>query len=409
MSEAIAASEASNAALVRRMLWLCWEYRWGCIKVVALQLCLLTLGLMGLGFTGLGIDQIRHYALPGVSAPHWPPGLSAPTGWSEMEVVGLIAGLVLSFALLRAVLNFFYHVAVNQLVQAEIVVQLRDQLYDKMQRLSFRFFDANASSSIINRITGDVQALRSFVDQVVIQILIMLLSLVVYIVYMLNIHVGLTVACLVSTPLLWFVSGTFSRIVRPAFIHNRQLVDRMVARFTENFRGIQAVKSFGREPHEIEAFRTASEGVRAQQRWTFTRISWFVPGISLLSQINLVILLLYGGWLVIHGQMPLGTGLVVFAGILNQYSGQISNIGQIANTMQQSLAGARRVFEVLDAPWVSATRRTPARRRRCGAGSLSKTCGSLMPRSPCCATWLSPPSRASASASSARRARAKVR
>ena len=177
-----------------------------------------------------------------------------------MGVIGVVAGLVLGFAMIRALLNFFYHIEVNQLVQAEIVVNLRDSLYDKMQRLSFRFFDANASSSLINRITGDVQALRSFVDQVVIQILIMLLSLVVYVIYMLNIHVGLTIACLIATPLLGFASTAFSRIVQPAFIRNRRLIDAMISRFTENFRGIHVVKAFGPRAAGDRGFSTRGRG-----------------------------------------------------------------------------------------------------------------------------------------------------
>jgi ATP-binding cassette subfamily B protein len=62
------------------------------------------------------------------------------------------------------------------------------------------------------------------------------------------------------------------------------------------------------------------------------------------------VLLGYGGWLVIHGELPLGTGLVVFAGLLEQFSGQVNNVATIVNSVQQSLIGARRVFEILDAP-----------------------------------------------------------
>jgi ATP-binding cassette subfamily B protein len=97
-------------------------------------------------------------------------------------------------------------------------------------------------------------------------------------------------------------------------------------------------------------FQAGNEAVRAQQQNIFWRVSAFVPSIGLLTQFNIFMLLAYGGHLVIAGELPLGTGMVVFAGLLQQFSGQISNIAQIANTIQQSLAGARRVFEVLDAP-----------------------------------------------------------
>ena len=96
-----------------------------------------------------------------------------------MVVIALIAGVMLLMALARTVLNYLYSVAVAHLIQAEIVVHLRTQVYDKLQRLSFRFFDANASGTIINRVTGDVQNLRLFVDGVIIQGVILVLSLVV--------------------------------------------------------------------------------------------------------------------------------------------------------------------------------------------------------------------------------------
>ena len=90
--------------------------------------------------------------------------------------------------------------------------------------------------------------------------------------------------------------------------------------------------------------------MRDQQRWIFWRLSAFIPALGFLSQVNLIVLLAYGGALVIRGELPLGAGLVVFAGLLQQFSGQVLKISDIANSVQTSLTGARRVFEVLDTP-----------------------------------------------------------
>ena len=70
----------------------------------------------------------------------------------------------------------------------------------------------------------------------------------------------------------------------------------------------------------------------------------------MLSQLSLVILFAYGGWLYVQGRIPLGGGLVVFAGLMQQFNGQVANITTIANSVQQSFTAARRVFEVLDTP-----------------------------------------------------------
>ncbi len=340
----------SNSALVRRLLALSWQYRGRCLVVLGYQVLLLAFGLLGLGALGLGIDYIHHQIRPERAVPSWPFGLAPPTEWPPLVVIAVIAGVMLSMALARTILNYLYSVAVAHLIQAEIVVHLRAQVYDKLQRLSFRFFDANASGTIINRVTGDVQNLRLFVDGVIIQGVILVLSLVVYLVYMVQLHVALTLACLATAPLLLIASLIFSHYIRPAYARNRELVDAMVGRLTEDIQGIQVVKGFAREREASAAFARATDAVRDQQRAIFWRISLFGPGMDLLSQCNLAILLLYGGWLVINGELPLGAGLVVFSGLLQQFSGQVSNISNIINSVQQSLIGAKRVFEVIDAP-----------------------------------------------------------
>jgi len=195
-----------------------------------------------------------------------------------------------------------------------------------------------------------VQNVRLFVDGVIIQGVIMVLSLAVYLVYMLNLHVMLTVACLATTPLLLLASLVFSHYIRPAYALNRDLVDAMVGTLSESIQGIQVIKGFALEEEERRRFARANGAVRDQQRFIFWRVSLFGPGLDFISQCNLAVLLCYGGWLVINHELQLGTGLLVFSGLLQQFSGQVSNLATITNSIQQSLIGARRVFEVLDAP-----------------------------------------------------------
>ncbi len=214
----------------------------------------------------------------------------------------------------------------------------------------FPLFDDNAGGSIINRVTGDSRSVGNFVNNVLFQSLIMVLSLAVYLAYMLSIHVKLTLACLATTPALWLITASFSRKVRPAYERSRELSDSLVLTLVETVQGISAVKGFARERERLDAFQQANRAVREQQQSIFWRVSFFVPTIGFLTQVNVFILLSYGGYLVIRSELPLGAGLVVFAGLLQQFSAQVSNVAQIANTIQQSLTGAQRVFEVLDAP-----------------------------------------------------------
>ena len=341
--------EPANGVLVRRLFGLAWRYRLHCLQVLGIQLVLLTLGIGGLSFTGLGIDYIRHkldHSPLVVNRFHF----ALPDDWPPLQVLGLLAGLILLFALVRAGLNFVYAVSVNLLVQQKLVVDLRGEVYDKLQQLSFRFFDANTTGSIITRVTGDVQSVRMFVDQVLIQSVIMVISLTVYVIYMASLSPGLTVACLATTPVLWVLSTWFSRKVQPAMLHNRTLVEQMVQLLAEGIQGIAVTKGFGREAEARAKFEAANNAVLTQQHGIFWHMSLFSPAVGFLTRINMMVLLGYGGWLVAHDQLPLGAGLVVFAGLLEQFSGQVNNVATIVNSVQQSLIGARRVFEILDAP-----------------------------------------------------------
>jgi ATP-binding cassette subfamily B protein len=142
----------------------------------------------------------------------------------------------------------------------------------------------------------------------------------------------------------------FSRGVRPLYDESKSLVDNVVLKLTENVQGIHVVKGFALQDQQQVEFTAANRAVREKQQRIFWGVSIYTPIVQLLSQINLVVLLVYGGYLVVEGDLPLGTGLVVFAGLLQQYSSQITSISNLANSLQQSLSAARRVFEVLDTP-----------------------------------------------------------
>lgn len=338
----------SNWAIIFRLLRFSWRYRWGCLKVLGLQVAFTACTLLVLALGGLGIDVIRHAVVVDSPEPLFPFGWKPPESWSALATASFVSIVILLVALVRGAFQFGVTVTSAKLIHHDVIVDLRTQVYEQLQRLSFRFFDQQTTSSVINRVTADVASLRLFVDGVLLQLVMVLLSLAFYLAYMLSIHVWLTMAALVTTPLLWTASALFTSVVRPAYDRNRELVDEMVSRLTENIQGIQVVKGFAREESEKQKFNHASRAVCDQMRWIFWRVSIYAPTMTFLTQINLCVLLIYGGYLVMTNQLPLGTGLVVFAGLLQQFSAQVTNIAGIANSIQQSLSGARRVFEILD-------------------------------------------------------------
>lgn len=340
----------SSGNLVRRLFALAWRFRADCLWSLVLSILLLLISIAGLKLVGSAIDVIRRALNPSLPVPDYPFGWIPPADWTPVQIVGALALMITSLALFRALLTYAYNMITARLTQGEIVPALRAEIYAKLQRLSFSFFDNHGSNSIFNRVTGDVQNTRLFVDGVILQGTNLLLTLGLYAFFMWRIQPALTVVCLsVTIPLAW-VAQFYSRRLRPGYLKNRELTDDMVLLFSESVRGMQTVKGFAAEEHQVRRFEEANVRVSAQQQRIFWDLSIFTPCTQMLSQLSLVILFAFGGWLYVQGKIPLGGGMVVFAGLLQQFTAQVANISTIANSVQQSLAAARRVFEVLDMP-----------------------------------------------------------
>ena len=317
--------------------------------VFVLQMALLALGLGGLSLTGLCVDVLRHGLDPAAPLPKWPFGFTPPPNWTTSARLYAIGALVLLMGATYALLSYAHGIQNGRVQHLRLVPELRAQVFEKLQRLSFPFYDQNGSASIINRVTSDVQAARSFVDGVMLQGGILVLTLVVYAVFMLRDDVGLTLACLGATPLIWLLTRRFSRWAHAAYQKTRDLVDEMVLSMSEGIHGIQVTKVFGREAEELARFEVKNRAVVDQQQDIFVKASVFTSAVHYISQVNIAVSLGYGGYLVTRGRLTLGD-LIVFANVLTQFSTQVAAMARVVNTLEQSLAGARRVFEVLDAP-----------------------------------------------------------
>ena len=251
----------STGMLVRRLLALAWQFKFNCLASMVLSLILLILGIAGLQLLGVVIDVIRRALNPTLPQPVYPLGWEPPAAWTPLRVVTVLALAIVAQAVVRAGLTYTYNMITARLTQGEIVPALRAQLYAKLQRLSFRFFDVHGSNSIFNRVTGDVQNTRLFVDGVLLQGLNMILTLATYTFFMWRIHPGLTLACLsVSLP-LWGVAHYYSSRLRPGYLRNRELSDEMVLLFSESVRGMQTVKGFAAEAEQIRRFAAANDQV----------------------------------------------------------------------------------------------------------------------------------------------------
>ena len=345
--------ETADTPVVRRLLSLTWNYKGRAALVLFLQLLVLVAGLAVLKMTGLGIDFIR-FTLdpnnPAVKPPLWPLGFVPPPSWTAMQTVWAVGLCILALAAVRGLLQYAYAWNLANLIERKLIVDLRTTVCDKLQRLSFRFFDDHASGSIINRVTGDSRMVAIFINNVLIQGVVVVLTLSVFLFYMFSTHTTLTLACLATTPVLVVTAVQFSRKVHPAYLKSRDLSDHLIGVYSECIQGIHVVKGFNLEEEEKKKFTNANRRLMDHQIALFGTVSRFGPTMDFLTQINLVVLLAFGGLLVVRGEFPFGTGLVVFAVLLQQFGAQLNAISSMADNAQQGLVGARRVFEVLDAP-----------------------------------------------------------
>jgi ATP-binding cassette subfamily B protein len=335
-----------RAATLRRLLRIAWSYRADCLQLLGLQLAVVFLTVAVIALAGVGIDFIRHCADRTVAAPALP--FFVPADASDRAVLAWLGAGIFVAALARAALSFAFGLVSVRFLHGRIVVNLRAQVFAKLQQLSFRFFDGNASGSIINRVTSDAHAVRIFIEGVLLQLAIIAVTLVACSAYMFRTDWRLSLACLSVLPFQVWFAVRFSRRVRPAYEENRELMDRMVLGFSENVQGIQVVKGFALEPRIQARFAGWSEAIRVQKRKVFGEIALFWPVIDGLNRLSMAILLGYGGWMVTRGEIALGTGLVAFAGLLQQFSTQVTTLAAVVDNAQVSLAGAKRIFEILD-------------------------------------------------------------
>lgn len=339
---------------IKWMASLSLHHPWRCALLLALNLSMLALMVGGLSLTGTVIDEIRALVDPKAPLPVWPFGLPRQAHWDPQRILIVLGAGIVLVAAVRAVLRMSADLTKGALIQT-ILSDLRANVYRKLTRLSFRFYDSNESGSIINRGTGDVAGVAQFAEFAVIQITVLVVTLTVFFLYMLTIHTYLALVALCTTPLLAVASITYSRIVRPAYERNRQLYDKVIIAVSENIQGKHVVKGFALEEQQKQHFREANDAYRAQQRWIFRRSSAYTMTIHLLMQTNVAIVLVVGGYLIIQSRdalVPALTvgNLVIFLALLNRFSHEVAAVANVANTLQQSLTAAGRVREVLRAP-----------------------------------------------------------
>jgi ABC-type multidrug transport system fused ATPase/permease subunit len=338
--------------LMRRLAALAWSHKWVALPAVIATVAVQGLTLAGLAGQGLAIDVVRATMDAGAPRPRWPLGLTPPADWGLLSLIAAVGVLVLLTSVLAGFGRYWTRVADERFVQA-CVVDLRTKLYDKLQRLPFGFFDRIDTGQIINRVTGDSQQVRNFIQGIMIRAGIALITLAIFLFYMLQTSAWLTLACLVVYPLQVLVMVRYGRVTKPKFIEQSRLVDIVVKSMQEAIAGVRVIRVFGRERWMTDRFQQHSEAAR-DQRLTLARDqATHTPFVGATNFISQAVLLGFGGWLVMRGPadggIALGT-LWIFRGLLDRLASQADAIVAIIGEAPESLAGAERVYKLLDHP-----------------------------------------------------------
>ncbi|MCR6095976.1 ABC transporter ATP-binding protein [Salipaludibacillus agaradhaerens] len=241
----------------------------------------------------------------------------------------------------------YYHQFLGDLFGIQSVYELRNALYKKLQFLPFRYYDNARTGDLMSRLTADVEAFRFFLSFGFAQLinLAMLVGLSMGIMFYYS--PLLAVVTLAALPFLIITVYRFDQKVHPAFSNIRKSLADMTTKAQENISGMTTVKSLSKENFEMGRFDEKNADYKNQFINTSNIWAKYFPFMELIGQICVVVLLAYGGWLVINGGIQPGV-LVAFFSLIWYIIGPLMNLGFIINTFSQSKASGERLLQVLD-------------------------------------------------------------
>jgi ATP-binding cassette subfamily B protein len=232
-------------------------------------------------------------------------------------------------------------------VSLGIEYDLRKLIYGHLQRLELGFFDHQQTGQLMSRATVDLQAVRFFLGYGLVFILQSALTLVLAGVAMIAINPTLGLVAMAPTPFVVVISQRYGRRARPAVQEVQQRIAELTADAEENISGVRVVKSFAREPLQLERFRHSVSRV-FDQAMTATRLeARYNPMIGFLPQLGLAAVLLVGGRSVIHAHLTLGQ-FSAFYFYLNMLISPMRSLGVTLGLAQRAAASGARIFQLLD-------------------------------------------------------------
>lgn len=268
------------------------------------------------------------------------------TGGMDYRAIAVILVLLGGAYLLNALFTYIQNVLMVNVTQ-KTMYQLRRRVDEKIKTLPIGYYDRHQLGDILSRVTNDVDTVSNSLQQSVTQLLNSSLSLVTILVMMLAISPLLTLVALLTLPLTVLISTGIIKRSQPLFVRQQSSLGHLNGHIEEMYSGHNVTKAFGREELALEEFDRINN-----ERWESSYKANFMSGIihplsNLISNLGYVIVTVVGGVMAIGGSLLLGD-IQSFAQYLRNFSQPITQLSNIMNTLQSTIAAAERIFEFLD-------------------------------------------------------------
>ena len=227
------------------------------------------------------------------------------------------------------------------------LADLRIELFEHLQRLSLGYYERNRTGAIVSRITNDVEALDLLVTDGVSSLVQNTLVLGGTVIFLFFLDWRLALATLVILPLMGLATAWFRSRSNHAYRRVRERLGLVTATLAEDISGMRVVQSFTREPTSQTTFRGVNQRYRESNYETVVLNGIYFPAVDILSALATAIVLGFGGWLVVEGDMTAGT-LVAFLLYLANFFDPVQQLSQLYNTFLSATAALDRITAVLD-------------------------------------------------------------
>ncbi|GAB4519558.1 MAG: ABC transporter ATP-binding protein [Anaerolineae bacterium] len=278
----------------------------------------------------------------------WLVKLVIDRGLTQRDHAFLIqaALLILGISVAKVIFAFGQRYGVESLGQL-VAYDVRNLLYDHIQRLSFAFHAHAQTGQLMSRMAEDVNALQRFMGNGLIEGTNVLLLLIVIIGILIRLQWQLALIALTPMPLLAGFVLYFARQMRPRWREVSQQFAQVTAVLQENLTGVQVVRAFAREPYEIDKFDATNREYLEKRLNTLRFWGNNFPFMIFLISCSTALILAFGGPRVTRGEMSLGT-LVAINGYVLMLAPPVQRLGNLVNLTAEALAAGDRIFEVLD-------------------------------------------------------------